>query len=82
VDHINDLLFLIVDTLFLASFGRWVATNVKTLTTDANLLAVGFVCYSVNLFEVVRVGDDLVVGDEVLFEWEESGELALFVLLA
>jgi hypothetical protein len=82
VDHINDLLFLIVDTLFLASFGRWVATNVKTLTTDADLLAVGFVCYSINLLEVVRVGDDLVVGDEVLFEWERKRRVSPLCLLA
>lgn len=37
--------------------------------TDGDLGAVGLVGDTVDLLEVVRVGDDLVAGDEVLWSW-------------
>ena len=39
----------------------------KALAADADLLAVDLVCDAVDLLEVVRVGDDLVVGEDVLW---------------
>jgi hypothetical protein len=36
------------------------------VVADGDLLAVGLVGYAINLLEIVRVGDDLVAGDEVL----------------
>lgn len=40
--------------------------HTEGLTTDGDLLAVGLVDDTVDLLEVVGVGDDLVVGDDVL----------------
>ena len=62
---IEDCLGGIVER-FLTLFGGRVGTDVDGLATDGDLLAVGFVDDAVNLFEVVRVGDDFVAGDEVL----------------
>ena len=50
----------------LAFFGGRVGANVDGLAANGYPLAVGFVDDAVNLFEVVRVGDDFVAGDEVL----------------
>jgi hypothetical protein len=38
----------------------------KRLSTNSDLPAVGLVGNAVDLLDVVRVGDDLVVGDDVL----------------
>ncbi len=40
--------------------------HTEGLTTDVDLLAVGLVDDTVNLLEIVRVGDDLVVGEDIL----------------
>jgi hypothetical protein len=45
---------------------RGAEKRTKRLSTNGDLPAVGFVGNAVNLLEVVRVGDDLVVGDDVL----------------
>lgn len=42
------------------------AEHTERLTTDGDLLAVGLIDDTVDLLEVVGVGDDLVVGDDVL----------------
>ena len=42
------------------------AKHTEGLTTDGDLLAVGLVDDVVDQLEVVGVGDDLVVGDDVL----------------
>jgi len=38
----------------------------ESLSTNADLLAVDFVDGTVDFLDVVRVGDDLVTGDDVL----------------
>jgi hypothetical protein len=43
-----------------------VGQRTERLSTNGDLLAVGLVGNAVDLLEVVRVGDDLVVGDDVL----------------
>lgn len=40
--------------------------HTEGLTTNADLLAVGLVDNTVDLLDVVGVGDDLVLGDDVL----------------
>lgn len=45
---------------------RLIREPTKAFTTNSNLGAVGLVNTSVNLLEVVRVGDDLVTGDQIL----------------
>jgi hypothetical protein len=50
----------------LGFFGRSIGANINVVVANRDLLAVGLVYNTVNLFEVVRVGDDLVVGEEVL----------------
>lgn len=62
---IEDGLGGIVEGL-LAFFSGRVGANVDGLSTDGDPLTVGFVDDAVNLFEVVRVGDDFVAGDKVL----------------
>ena len=44
------------------------AQHTEGLTTDGDLLAVGLVDDTVDLLDVVGVGDDLVVGEDVLRE--------------
>jgi len=66
VDNINDRLRGILDTLLLTTLGRGVTTNIKRFTANLDLCAVGFVCYTINFLEVVRVGNDFVLGDEIL----------------
>ena len=65
VDDINDLLGLVLSVVA-ALFSGGVGANVDTLTTDGNLLAVGFVDGAFDLLDVVGVGDQLVAGDDVL----------------
>jgi hypothetical protein len=45
---------------------RGAGQRTERLSTNGDLLAVGLVGNAVDLLEVVRVGDDLVVGDDVL----------------
>ena len=47
--------------------------HTEGLTTDGDLLAVGLVDGTVNLLEIVRVGDELVTGDDVLREGVSFG---------
>ena len=61
-----DLGLLLVVGLLLAALGGSVGASVEGLTTDGDLAAVGLVGDTVNLNEVVRVGDELVTGDDVL----------------
>lgn len=42
------------------------AGHTEGLTTDGDLLAVGLVDNTVDLLEIIRVRDDLVVGDDIL----------------
>jgi len=64
--HDVDLgLDTILDVLF-ALFGRGVGARVEGLAADLDELAVGLVDDTVDFLEVVDVGDDLVVGEDVL----------------
>ena len=65
VGDVQDGLRLVLE-LFLTVLGRWVAADVEALATNADFLAVGFVDGAVNQLDIVRVGDDLVAGDNVL----------------
>lgn len=65
VDNINDGLSSVISTL-VGLLGRGVGANVDVVVADGDLLAVGLVGDAVDLLEVIRVGDDLVTGDEVL----------------
>lgn len=65
VDDINDGLSSVISTL-VGLLGRGVGANVDVVVADGDLLAVGLVGDAVDLLEVIRVGDDLVTGDEVL----------------
>jgi hypothetical protein len=65
VDNV-DLGLLLVVALLLTALGGSVGTSVEGLTTDGDLGAVGLVSHTVNLLEVVRVGDELVTADDVL----------------
>ena len=66
MSNIEDGLGGIIKSL-LAFFGGRVGADIDALTADGDLLAVGFVDNSVNLFEIVRVGDDFIAGKKVLF---------------
>jgi len=68
VGDVEDHLGVVVDG-FLAFLGRWVGADVDALAAHRDLLAVGFVRDAVDLLEAVRVGDDLVAGDDVLLPW-------------
>jgi len=65
VDDIDDLLRRIFGGLLTLLSGR-VAANVEALASDGDLLAVGLVDGAVDFLEVVRVGDQLIAGDDVL----------------
>lgn len=65
VHDIDDGLFGVVEGL-LAVLGAGVGAHVEALAADGDVLAVGLVDDVVDEFEAVGVGDDLVVGDEVL----------------
>jgi hypothetical protein len=67
VGDIKDRLCLVLYSFFTV-LGRRVAADVEGLATNGNLLAVGLVDSAVDLLEVVGVGDDLIVGDDVLCE--------------
>jgi acyl dehydratase len=45
----------------------WSGIRTEALAANADLLAVGLICDTVDFLEVVRVGDDLVVGEDVLW---------------
>lgn len=66
VDDIDNLFRRVLDPL-LSFFGRGVGANVDVVGTDGDSRAVGLVDYTVNLLEVVGVGDDLVVGEDILW---------------
>jgi hypothetical protein len=63
VHDIDNRLSRVLYALFFAALSRRIATNIERFAADVDLLAVGFVGDSVNFFDWVRVGDDLVVGD-------------------
>ena len=67
VDDI-DLGLLLVIGILVTALGGGVGTGVESLTTDGDLGAVGLVGNTVDLLEVVRVGDELVAGDDVLLQ--------------
>ena len=82
VDNIDLLLDLVVGTIFLllgGGVGTSVCRlldmcttrtgcrgHTEALASNGDLLAVGLVDDAVNLLEVIRVGDDLVAGEQVL----------------
>ena len=66
VDDVVDLSDLVIGTLLVAALGRGVSTDIERFTADVDHGAVDFVDDIVDVLEVVRVGDDLVAGDEVL----------------
>lgn len=70
VDNV-DLGLLLVIGLLLTTLGGSVGTSVEGLTTDGDLAAVGLVGDTVNLLEVVRVGDELVTRDNVLYKSDQ-----------
>ena len=70
VDNV-DLGLLLVVGLLLTTLGGSVGTGVEGLTTNGDLGAVGLVDDTVNLLEVVRVGDELVTGDDVLYKSDQ-----------
>jgi len=47
-------------------FGRGVGANIDVVVANCDLLAISFVDDTVNLLEVVGVGDNLVVSEDVL----------------
>jgi len=71
---IGTLLLLLLGSVGTGVYNRSVcrvtlfAPPVRTerLSTDCDLSAVGLVDYAVNLLEVVRVRDHLIVGDDIL----------------
>ena len=63
---IKDSLGSIFDTLFFSTFSRRVAADIEGLSSNRDLLAVGFVGNTVDFLEVIAVRDDLVTGEEVL----------------
>lgn len=65
MDDIDDLLLVVVGAL-VSLLSRGVSTNVDALAANGDLRAVGLVDGTIDLLEVVRVGDQLVAGDEVL----------------
>ena len=67
VDNV-DLGLLGVVGLLLTTLGGSVGTGVEGLATNGDLAAVGLVGDTVNLLEVVRVGDELVTRDNVLYK--------------
>jgi len=66
VHDIDDGLGIVICAVFVAALGGRVGANVDVFGADGDLFAVGFVDGAVDLFEVVRVGDDFVAGDNVL----------------
>ena len=67
VDNV-DLGLLLVVGILITALGGSVGASVEGLTTDGDLGAVGLVGNTVDLLEVVRVGDELVAGDDVLLQ--------------
>ena len=70
VDNV-DLGLLGVVGLLLTTLGGSVGASVEGLTTDGDLAAVGLVGDTVNLLEVVRVRDELVTRDDVLYKSDQ-----------
>ena len=70
VDNV-DLGLLLVVGLLITALGGSVGASVEGLTTDSDLGAVGLVGNTVNLNEVVRVGDELVTRDDVLYKSDQ-----------
>jgi hypothetical protein len=66
MSDIEDGLGGVIESL-LALFSGRVGADVDGLAADGDLLAVGFVDDVINQFEIVRVGDDFVASDKVLF---------------
>lgn len=66
VDDIDNGLCGVLD-LLAGFFGRGIGANVDVFGADGDPRAVGLVNHAVNLLEVVGVGDDLVVGEDVLW---------------
>lgn len=82
MDNVDDLLLGVVGTLLgllgggvgtgvcvllVAQYwGRWGVMRTERFTTNGDLAAVGLVCYAIDLLDVIGVGDDLVVGDNIL----------------
>jgi len=64
--HNIDLGLLVVINIVTALFGRSVGPGVEALAANGDLGAVGLVDDAVDFLEVVRVRDQLVVGDDVL----------------
>jgi len=76
VDNIDDGLGTVLNT-FVGLLGGRVGADVEVLGTEGYLLAVGLVNGAADLLEVVRVGDELVAGDDVLRG--RTGVLAIVV---
>jgi hypothetical protein len=70
VDNV-DLGLLLVVGILVAALGGGVGASIEGLTTNGDLGAVGLVGNTVNLLEVVRVGDELVTGDDVLYKSDQ-----------
>jgi len=68
VDSIDFCFDVFVDGFVITAFGRWVASYVEGFTTNPDLLAVGFIDYAINFLQIVGIGGDLVVGDDVLVD--------------
>lgn len=66
MDDIDNGLRSVLD-IIASFFSRGVGTNVDVVGADSDSRAVGLVNDTVNLLEVVGVGDDLVVGEDVLW---------------
>ena len=70
VDNV-DLGLLLVVGLLITTLGGSVGASVEGLTTNGDLGAVGLEDNAVNLLEVVRVGDELVTRDDVLYKSDQ-----------
>jgi hypothetical protein len=56
----------VLEVVAAAVLGRGVGADVDVLAADGNFLAFSLVGGAIDLLEVVRVGDDLVTGNDVL----------------
>lgn len=66
MDDIDNGLRSVLD-IVTSFLGRGVGANVDVVGADGDSRAVGFIDDTVNLLEVVGVGNDLVVSEDVLW---------------
>jgi hypothetical protein len=68
VGNVEHGLLGVLEVVSATILSRGVGADVDVLAADSDLLAIGLVDGAVDFLEVVGVGDDLVIGDDVLWE--------------